>query len=199
MSAPATAPGPPGSLSATTPSSRGLPPGRVRAWLAAAIAALLVLLYLSVELTYASTHLDPPRYAPLEPGEVGRSASADFRLLSLRRTEAWGREVGGAAGSPDPGAVWVVARLEVTPRVRTDYLLCTMDLVSTGGRSWEPQILGPSHEGESCAPDPKDVEIGATYPFVLAYQVPVSDADRLAGLAIRTYGGRSYPLLRPPA
>lgn len=198
MSAPTTTPGH-GRLGTRPPSRGGLPPGRVRVWLAAAIAALLVLLYLSVELTYASTHLDPPRYAPVEPGEVGRSGSADFRLLSLRRTEAWGREVGGGAGSPDPGAVWVVAQLEVTPRVREDYLLCTMDLVATDGRSWEPEILGPTHEGESCAPDPGDVEIGATYPFVLAYQVPISDADRLAGLAIQTYSWRSYPLIRPPA
>lgn len=175
-----------------------MPPARVRAWLAAAIAALLVLLYLTLELTYASTHLDPPRYVAAEPGGVAHATSADFRLLSLRRTEAWGEE-DGAPGSPDPGAVWVVAQLEVTPRVRTDYLLCTMNLVTTDGRAWEPQSLGPTAEGESCAPDPENVEVGTTYPFVLGYQVPIGDADRLAGLAIETYSWRSHPLLRPPA
>lgn len=197
MSAPAL-PGPP-RAPVSPPSPGRLPPGRVRAWLAAAIAALLVLLYLSVELTYASTHLDPPRYAPVKPGGVGHGGDADFRLLSLRRTEAWGSEVGGEAGAPEPGAVWVVARLEVTPRERSDYVLCAMDLVSTDGRSWEPTSLGPTHEGSSCAPDPENVEIGATYPFVLGYQVPQSDADRLAGLAVRTDSWRAYPLLRPPA
>jgi len=174
-----------------------LPEARVLAWLMAAIATLLVLVYLVVELTYSSTHLDPPRYAPVEPGGTAHGRSADFRLLSLRQTEAWGREIGGEPGAPEPGAVWVVARLEVTPREHEDYLLCTMSLVATDGRSWEPEGVGPTHEGESCAPDPKAVELGTTYPFVLGYQVPVEEADDLAGLAVNLYGWRSYPLLRP--
>ena len=174
-----------------------LPPGRVRAWLAAAVAALLVLLYLSFELTYASSHLDPPRYAPVDPGGVAHGKSADFRLLSVRQTEQWGREVGGQTGSPAPGAVWVVAQLEVTPREREDYLLCSLSLVSTSGRSWEPVSLGPTHEGESCAPDPEVVELGRTYPFVLGYEVPAGEANRVAGLAVPTYSWRAYPLLRP--
>jgi hypothetical protein len=72
-----------------------------------------------------------------------------------------------------------------------------MDLVSTDGRSWEPEGIGPTHEGESCAPDPKNVQLGATYPFVLGYQIPAAEADRVAGLAINLYSWRSYPLLRP--
>jgi hypothetical protein len=174
-----------------------LPEGRVRAWLTAAIAALLVLVYLVVELTYSSTHLDPPRYAPVEPGGIAHGRSADFRLLSLRQTEGWGRETAGEPGAAEPGAVWVVARLEVTPREHEDYLLCTMSLVATDGRSWEPEGVGPTHEGESCAPDPENVELGTTYPFVLGYQVPVEEADDLAGLAVNLYSWRSYPLLRP--
>ena len=174
-----------------------LAPGRVRAWLVAAIAALLVLVYLVNELTYASSHLDPPQYAPLAPGAVAHGKSADFRLLSWRQTERWGHEVGGEAGSPEPGAVWVVAQLEVTPREHEDYLLCTLDLVSTSGRSWEAEGLGPTHDGESCAPDPENAQIGTTYPFVLGYQVPADEVDHLAGLALELYSWRAHPLLRP--
>lgn len=181
------------------PGRSGLDPARVRAWLAALGAFLLVLLFVVVELTYSSTHLPPPRYRPVDAGAVAEGPYADFRLLGLSRTERWGTEVRGDAGSPEPGAVWVVARLEVTPRRQQDYLLCTMTLVSTNGRAWEPASPAPTHEGESCAPDPEAVELGTTYPFVLGFEVPVDEADHLAGLAVETYSWRPSPLLRPPA
>ena len=175
---------------------RRLPEGRLRAWLVAAVAALLVLVYLVVELTYSSSHLDPPRYAPVAPGGVGHGRDADFRLLSLRQTEQWGDETDGS-GAPDPGAVWVVAQLEVTPRRHTDYLLCTLSLVATDGRTWDTASDATTHEGESCAPDPENVQLGTTYPFVLGYEIPVAEADEVAGLALQTYSWRAYPLLRP--
>ncbi len=174
-----------------------LDPARVRAWLVAAVAALLVLIYLVVELTYSTSHLDPPRYAPVATGAVAHGRSADFRLLSLRRTDRWGQESDGSPGTAEPGAVWVVAELEVTPREREDYLLCTFTLVGTDRRSWPAEGIGPDHEGESCAPDPEDVAIGTTYPFVQGFQVPEQEADRLAGLALEVYGWRAKPLLRP--
>jgi hypothetical protein len=99
--------------------------------------------------------------------------------------------------APDPNAVWVVASLEVTPRRREDYLLCTLTLVSTDGRAWKPESLPPVHEGESCAPDPENVQIGATYPFVVGFQVPLDEADHLAGLGLELYSWRAEPLLRP--
>ncbi|HEY0237992.1 MAG TPA: hypothetical protein VGC37_05065 [Friedmanniella sp.] len=175
-----------------------LPPARVRAWLAAAIAGLLVLGYLVGELTYSSSHLDPPRFAPVAPGAPAHGRSADFRLLSLSRTEHWGQDTESGVGSLAPGAVWVVARLEVTPRTHEDYLLCTLRLVSTDGRSWEPTSLGePLHDGESCAPDPENVQIGTTYPFVLGFQVPADESDHLAGLGLDLYSWHAEPLLRP--
>ena len=176
---------------------RRLDPARARAWLVAAIAALLVLIYLSVELTYATSHLPPPRFQPLAAGAVAHGTYADFRLLSLQRTERWGHEVGGGTASPEPDAVWVVAQLEVTPRRHQDYLLCTLTLVSTDGRSWASDDLGPVHDGESCAPDPDNVQIGETYPFVVGFQVPVGEADHLAGLGLDLNSWKPYPLLRP--
>ena len=194
MSGPAVAPAPP-----SPAAPRPVPDeGRARAWLSAAGAFLLVLLFVVVELTYSSTHLPPARYRPVDAGAVAEGPYGDFRLLSLRRTERWGTE-GGSPGSPEPGAVWVVAQLEVTPREKQDYLLCTMTLVSTSGRVWEPVGIGPSHEGESCAPEPEAAVVGTTYPFGLGFEVPAGDADDLAGLALETYSWRAYPLLRRPA
>lgn len=177
-------------------SDRRLQPAFVRAWLVAGIAALLVMVYLSSELTYASSHLPPSRYVPVAPGAVGHGKSADFRLLSWRQSERWGQE-SGEPGTAEPGAVWVVAQLEVTPREHEDYLLCTLHLVSTDGRVWDAEGLGPTHEGESCAPDPEHVQIGATYPFVVGFQVPADETDHLAGLAVDLFSWRAYPLLRP--
>ncbi len=188
---------PPRGQGAPPPPSRAATDSRARAWLGAAGALLLVMLFVVVELTYSSTHLPPPRYRLVEPGAVAHGPYADFRLLGLGRTERWGTE-GGDPGSPEPGAVWVVARLEVTPRRHQDFLLCTMTLVSAQGRAWEPVSGRPSHEGESCAPEPEAARIGTTYPFVLGFEVPAADADRLAGLALETYSWRPSPLLRPP-
>jgi hypothetical protein len=178
--------------------AKGLDPTRTRAWLTALGAVLLVLLYVVVELVYSSTHLPPARYEPVAPGESAVVRGAEFRVLSLRTTERWGTD-GTQPGSAEPGAVWVVAQLEVTPREKRDYLLCTMDLVSTEGRAWEAVGIGPSHEGESCAPEPDAAQIGTTYPFVLGFEVPASDVGKVAGLAVDTYSWRPYPLLRPPA
>ncbi|MGI3785446.1 MAG: hypothetical protein ACRYG2_32245 [Janthinobacterium lividum] len=181
------------------PPVRRTDPARPRAWLVAAIAVLLVLLYLSVSLTYASSHLPPARFHPTAPGAVAHGKYADFRLLSLRQTERWGQDADGAGGSPDPGAVWVVGRLEVTPRRHEDYQLCTLTVVSTDGRSWASDDLGPTHDGESCVPDPENVHIGTTYPFVVGFQVPIVEADHIAGLGLDLNSWRAYPLLRPPA
>lgn len=173
--------------------------GRRRAWWALAVAALLVLLYLCVQLVYGATHLPPPRFRALAPGAVAHGSWADFRLLSLTRTERWGQEVDGEAAAPAAGSQWVVAQLEVVPRRRQEYMLCTLDLVSTDGRTWESYLGAPVHEGDRCVPDDEAPQIGATYRITVGYQVPASEADRLAGLALDPYSWRRYPLLRPPA
>lgn len=193
-------------MSAATPTpapapataARGLDPTRARAWLTALGTVLLVLLYVVVELVYSSTHLPPDRYDPVRAGASAEVRGAEFRVLTLRQTNYWGTD-GGEPASPDPGAVWVVAQLEVTPTEKRDYLLCTMKLVATDGRAWEPVTLGPTAEGESCAPDAENAQVGTTYPYVLGFQVPAAEVDELAGLAIETYSWRAKPLISPPA
>jgi hypothetical protein len=174
-------------------------PERLRALLGLLIVVLLVLLWVTVDITYLSTHEPPPRYVALAPGEIARSRTAEFRLLSLEQTSSWGRDDEGRPASPDPGAVWVVAQLEVTPRVHEDYLLCSFTLVSTDARVWESvDFGGPTAEGESCAPDPEHVELGTTYRFRQGFQVPADEAAEIAGVALPSFSARAYQVLRPP-
>jgi hypothetical protein len=178
---------------------RGGAPERLRVWAGAVIAVLLVLVWLVVDVTYLSAHEPPSTYAPLAPGQVARSRTADFRLLSLTQTDHWGRDDDGRPASPDAGAVWVVAQLEVTPRVHEDYLLCLFTLVSTDARSWDyVGFGGPLADGETCAPDPEHVELGTTYRFRQGFQVPATEAGRIAGVAMPSFSGRAYQVLRPP-
>ena len=178
---------------------RGAADERLRVWAVAVIVVLLVLVWQVVDVTYLSAHEPPHRYAPLAPGQVARSRTADFRLLSLSQTARWGRDDDGQPASPDAGAVWVVAQLEVTPRVHEDYLLCLFTVVSTDARSWESvDHGGPIADGESCAPDPEHVELGTTYRFRQGFQVPAGEAERIAGLAMPSFSGRAYQVLRPP-
>jgi len=175
-------------------------PGRLRALVGLLVVVLLVLVWLTVDITYLSTHEPPHRYVALAPGELARSRTAEFRLLSLEQTPYWGRDDEGLPASPDPGAVWVVAQLEVTPRVHEDHLLCSFTLLSTDARSWESVDLGdPTAEGESCAPDPEHVELGTTYRFRQGFQVPADEAAKIAGVALPSFDARRYQLLRPPA
>lgn len=198
MSATASSSSPPPTTPAPAARAAGLDPTRARAWLTALAAALLVMLYVVVELVYSSTHLPPDRYDPVPAGASAEVRGAEFRVLTLRQTNYWGTD-GGEPASPDPGAVWVVAQLEVTPTEKRDYLLCTMNLVATDGRAWEPVSIGPTHEGESCAPEPENALVGTTYPFVLGFQVPAAEVDKVAGLALETYSWRAKPLISPSA
>ncbi|SEP80787.1 hypothetical protein [Microlunatus flavus] len=206
---PQTPPEPPGSLgvqAAAWPPPAGprlrtrLTPARLRAWLNALLAVLLVALYLVAQHTYTATHLPPPRFQVLAPGAVAHGTWADFRLLSLTRTDRWGTESDDEAGEPQPGAEWVVARLEVTPRHRQDIELCQLLLAVTDGRTWEPASFDtPTHEGLSCVPEEPPAQTGVTYPVVVAYEVPSVDVDDVAGLALDPFSWRRYQLLRPPA
>lgn len=192
----------PTSPSTTSPSpAPRVDPARLRVWAGAAAVVLLVLIWQSVDFVYLSTHEPPHRYAPLEAGAVAHGGTADFRLLSIQQTPSWGQVIAtDDPASPDAGAVWVVAQLEVTPRVHEDYLLCDVSLVSTSGRVWDAaDTTGSVAEGEDCAPDPEAVELGTTYRFRQGFEVPADEAGDIAGVALSTFSWKPYPVMRPPA
>lgn len=171
-------------------------PDRPRRWYQAALAALLVGIYLAWWLTYAQVHLPPIRYDQLPPGAVASKLGADFTLRSLTQSE----ELVATYGEPRPapaGAVWVIASLDVTQHSVQPNFNCALMLVADDGRSWEtPSGLFLSRPTERCLPP--DAVLGLTYPIEAIFQVPVSDVDRIAGVGVPQYNAGRDPLLTPP-
>lgn len=175
------------------------PPGRRpvrRSRLHLAIAIVLVGCYLSWWSTYARLHLDPGEYEQLPAGRTATKLGAEFTLVSLEQSTQLIDQF-DEVNPADPNAVWVLAKLTVTPRTIKDNFNCLIPLVATNGRSWDPVSLGPSLESETCAPD--DAQVGQTYPIEILYQVSDSDVGRIAGVELTQYKAGRDPVLTPPA
>lgn len=177
----------------------GPPPGRrpaLRSWLHLAIAMVLVGCYLSWWLTYARLHLDPTEYEQLPAGRAATKLGAEFTLVSLEQSAQLVDQFDKVNPS-DANAVWVLAKLEVTPRSIEENFNCLIPLVGTTGRVWDPVSLGPSREAETCAPD--DAQIGQTYPIEILYQVSEGDAGQIAGIELSQFKAGRDPVLTPRA
>lgn len=177
----------------------GPPPSRrpaLRAWLHLAIAMVLVGCYLSWWLTYARLHLAPNEYEQLPAGQAATKLGAEFTLVSLEQTTQLIDQFDKVAPA-DANAVWIVGKLEVTPRSIEENFNCLIPLVGTNGRVWDPVSLGPSREAERCAPD--DAQIGQTYPIEILYQVSDADAGQIAGIELSQFKAGRDPVLTPRA
>jgi len=177
----------------------GPPPGRrpaLRAWLHLAIAMVLVGCYLSWWSTYSQLHLDPNEYEQLPAGQAATKLGAEFTLVSLEQSTQLVDQF-DKVNPADPNAVWVLAKLEVTPRSIEENFNCSVPLVGTTGRVWEAVSLGPSREAERCTPD--DAKIGQTYPIEILYQVADLDAGRIAGIELSQFKAGRDPVLTPRA
>lgn len=184
QAAPIVQPGPPEGLD-----------DRVRRWLYLAIVVSLVGLYVVWWMTYAGLHLPPERFEQQPPGAVVMSQGAEFTLISLTQTTDLLDRQGELNPAP-ADAVWVVARLDVTPRIKNDLLSCTVVLVAEGQRSWERNGDYVSRPIDRCVPD--DAVIGQTYPIEADFTVPITDVDRIVGVGVSQFNGSRDPLLTPP-
>ncbi|WP_375424420.1 hypothetical protein [uncultured Friedmanniella sp.] len=173
-------------------------PSRRRAWLLAAAVALLVLVYLTVWSTYAAVHTGE-RYRQLAPGTSGTRDGADFRVLSLVRTDRLADRSGQDPQIVDAGAVFVVAELEMVQRQPTTFINCSdAYLLGPGGRRWESIITDVQRQVPFC--DSDDVVIGHPYRYETVYLVPLRDADAVAGVALVDVSTPARtPVLRAPA
>lgn len=169
---------------------------RRRGWWRAAIVVLLVAVYLAWWVTYAQLHLPPRRYEQRPPGAVVSQDGADFTLVSLARSPAL-KNTGGEEQPAPPGAVWVVATMEITQRRVDPDLICSVVLVGSNGRSWSPPgLLGLARPTEDCLPD--DAVLGRPYPMEVDFRIPATDANQIMGVAIPQAGTGRDPLLVPP-
>ncbi len=173
-----------------------LRPDRARRWYQVAMTVLLVGIYLAWWLTYAHVHLPPLRYDQRPPGAVLTTRGADFTLVSLTQSTELAETNGERRPAP-AGAVWVVARLEVTQRSLQPNFGCVVVLVGNDRRNWEmPTGLLLQRSTERCLPDA--AVLGQTSPIEAVFQVPVTDVDRLTGVGVPQYNAGRDPLLTPP-
>lgn len=169
---------------------------RRRRWLTAALAGLLVVLYLVAWVTYTRLHLAPQQYEPLPPGAVASKLGADFALVGLTQTTVLAGKYDNTA-TASAGAVWIVARLDVTRRAPAENFNCQLILVGSDGRSWEPAtLLSVSRDLERCPPD--DAPFGQTTRVETFFEVPVVDADRIVGVAVPQNDSSRNPVLTLP-
>lgn len=167
-----------------------------RRWWQAAIATLLVGIYLVSWLTYTRLHLPPERYEQLQPGAVVTKLGADFTLISLTQTTALLDKYDGPQ-SPSADAVWVVAEMSVTRHTLEQYFNCKVFLVAADHRAWEPaSLLSVSREADNCPGD--EIPLGQAHPIEVLFQVPVDEATQLAGVAVPQGNTGRDPLLTPP-
>lgn len=174
--------------------------GRRRAWVLAGCAGLLVLVYLVGWTAYAANGLTVlGRLDQRAPGEPGTALGAEYRLLSLTRTDEIRDEE-----SPDRSAVaagnatWVVAVVEVVRRQEQEDYYCSFELVGPDRRRWDPDppLLQRTLTSYCRA---EDLPLGRPGRVEIIFEVPTAFLDRIHGVAVPDAASRrATPVLRPP-
>lgn len=171
---------------------------RRRAWWWAACAAALVVTYLVIWTVYSMAHLSSyARYEQLRPGASAHHLQADFRLLSLVRTDELTAESGDGQIAA-AGTVWVVAELEVVQRAQDPNFVCTTRLLGPDRRAWEVASLDITRPTSMfCSDD--DLQVGRPYRYEQVYEVPARYADEIYGVVVvNSSDARPNQVLTPP-
>ena len=168
---------------------------RLRRILLLTISATLVLIYLVWWVTYAGTH-QGERFSQLPPGRAAESRDATITLLSLVQAQELIDAKGGEPLAPDPGAIWVVAGIEITKHRADDQFLCGFAAIGPDRRIWEGSRPYIERSAPSC--DDDEIVVGQPYPFEAIFMVPQRYADQLAGIApIDRSASKRSPILVP--
>ncbi len=170
-------------LSAAT-AARQLSP-RTRAWLWTCCAGALVLIYLVLWTLYSMTHLSSfARYEQLPAGVSARQLGADFRLVSLVKTEELMAAEDRGPQFAAANAVWVVATLEVVQQTLEPSFVCSTELLGPAGRAWEPApMLDVSRSASRFCRD-EELRVGEPFQFEQVFEVPARFADELFGVVV---------------
>jgi hypothetical protein len=173
----------------------------VRRILFVVVAFTAVSIYLIWWVTYAGIHYTP-RYSLRPPGASGDVQGTSVRLLSLIRSDKLAASDGGQPGSPEPGAVWIVAELEAVRRDSAKEFLCGAELVGPEWRRWTAASLltasaGVQRSTPSC---PLDLSVDQPVRFEALFLVPARYANQLLGVALRDDSTAARTtVIRPPA
>jgi hypothetical protein len=195
----ATSAGPPAQNPPCGPIRRRGLSHRARAWIVALTVLALAATYVVAWGTYAYVHMNSTvRYTVLDPGQPVVLPAASVELVDLSLALSLTSEyTSQGPTSPDPGAVWAVATMEVTITPGTTDPLCVFRLVGPDRRLWEPAsgVTGRTLPS-SCSDD--EVPVGRPTRIEVVFEVPEGDADQLVGVAVS--GGGSWhrlEVLRP--
>lgn len=156
-------------------------------------ASSLVAVYLVWWVGYATAHQDT-RYRALPAGAPATVQGTTVRLEQLTRTARLADQIGDRTVAPVPGALWVVARLQIVQHQPGPTWTSSFLLLATTGATWQstyPPVSRTLGAYDSSKPAPQE--------FEQVYEVPATMASRLAGIAIEdsTSPARG-PVLRPP-
>jgi hypothetical protein len=174
--------------------------GRRRPWLLAAIAALLVAIYLAGWSAYSTNGLVAySRYEQQPPGAGVFFHGSDLRVLAITRTAVL------AGRGPDDGEgvdaaanlTWVVVDIEVTRRSVDDGFVCSFELLGPDRRRWAAATSPASGRQLSTFCDDDDMRTGRPYRFQAIYSVPTRFENDLYGV-VPTTAEEPIPVLRPP-
>jgi len=191
-------PAPPALGAATAPPTPAPSPAssRRRSWWVLAALALVTAVYLTGWSAWATLHT-AERYEQLAPGASSERDGADFRLVSLTQSSQLADQTGARSQPAEPGAVFVVAVVEVVKQRGDATVRCAVDLLGPGGRIWTDTLPSVSRAVPYCSPD--DFVVGRPKVFESVFVVPERYADRLLGVTLTSRRGtRPSAVLRPP-
>lgn len=160
------------------------------------IAAAGVALYLIWWTTYATVHQES-QYGQLAPGESTQVGGTTVRLLRLEQAGTLRSTSTLGDNAAPPGAVYVVAILEVIRADVEDYTGCTFTLVGTDRRIWSTAFITVSRDRLRCSSD--EVVAGRPTEVEALFAVPQRAVGSIAGVGVedQSKAGRT-PLLTPP-
>lgn len=134
-----------------------------------------------------------PRPVQLPPGAVAGFGTDRVRLVNLVAANELDRE-GGDPYRPTPGAVFMVAELEVLRGAGDEP--CTVQLIATDGRHWKPTT---AYRTAKPSADCSGAPAGSTVRYEAIFVVPASVTGQIAGVAdALPRGGFLLHLLTPP-
>jgi hypothetical protein len=164
----------------------------------AAVCLALVVIYLSWWISYASTR-QADHYQQLEAGAAFESPVGTARVVTLQQTDRILPSTGdGKPDVPVADAVYVVATVEIVQRQPNDQTWCDVQLISVQRRVWPED--GPTVERSLPDCDDEDIHNDQPYRYEAVFMVPIGDADKIAGVALRTtIGWQRTPILSPPS
>jgi len=153
---------------------------RGRSWIMTAIAFALVMMFLSVWMTYAAIHTYP-RFQQVPAGSTTTVDGVTYKLIGLTRTDvvANGEETGRAQA----GATYVIAELEIVATKKSPN--CSVELVADGKRTWESNAEFFSRKlPQFCGDDQHPITPGKPWQFEQIFLIPTTFADRLYGIGV---------------